>query len=192
MSIATPSEVKPHRATEHPPFERITLLLQGGGALVSGPVPPPPREREAGFDWRCDVVDVGIDLGLRGPPPKEPRRVEIHLARRKQMLISFSTLVLASQLIVPVADSIPKFNIERGCKVDSTSTDLSLGLDETIKRCVQDEKKALDLLQSQWSQFAPPDRVMCISAATNTEGAGVPPSYVDLLTCLEGQFLAKK
>src|SRR6202020_1915263 len=61
MSIATPSEVKPHRATEHPPFERITLLLQGGGALVSGPVPPPPREREAGFDWRCDVVDVGID-----------------------------------------------------------------------------------------------------------------------------------
>ena len=154
MSIATPSEAKPHRVTEHPPFERIALLLQGGGALGS--------------------------------------YQEIHLARRKQMLISFSTLVLASQLIVPVADSIPKFNIERGCKVDSTSTDLSLGLDETIKRCVQDEQKALDLLQTQWSQFAPPDRVMCISAATNTEGAGVPPSYVDLLTCLEGQFLAKK
>src|SRR6476469_3823503 len=35
MSIATPSEVKPHRVTEHPPFECITLLLQGGGALGS-------------------------------------------------------------------------------------------------------------------------------------------------------------
>ena len=35
------------------------------------------------------------------------------------MLISFSTLVLASQLIVTVADNVPKFNIERGCKVDA-------------------------------------------------------------------------
>jgi hypothetical protein len=108
------------------------------------------------------------------------------------MLISFSTLVLASQLIVPIADSVPKFNIERGCKVDSTSTDPNVGLDETIKRCVQDEQQARDLIQTQWSRFEPPDRVMCISAATNTEGAGVSPSYVDLLTCLEGQFLAKK
>jgi hypothetical protein len=108
------------------------------------------------------------------------------------MWISFSTLVLASQLIVPVADSIPKFNIERGCKVDSTSTNPNVSLDETIKRCVQDEQKALDLIQTQWPQFEPPDRVMCISAATNTEGAGVAPSYVDLLTCLQAQFLAKK
>src|ERR1700693_675725 len=35
MFIATPSEAKPHRVKEHPPFERITLLLQGGGALGS-------------------------------------------------------------------------------------------------------------------------------------------------------------
>jgi hypothetical protein len=108
------------------------------------------------------------------------------------MLISFSTLVLASQLIIPVADSVPKFNIERGCKVDSTSTTLDVGLDESIKRCVQDEQKARDQLQTQWSQFATSDRVMCSSAATNTESAGVPPSYVDLLTCLQGQLLVKK
>jgi hypothetical protein len=108
------------------------------------------------------------------------------------MLISFSTLVLASQLIVPVADSVPKFNIERGCKVDSTSTNPNVSLDETIKRCVQDEQQARDQLQTQWPQFEPPDRVMCISAATNTEGDGVPPSYVDLLTCLQGQFLVKQ
>jgi hypothetical protein len=35
------------------------------------------------------------------------------------MFISFSTLVLASQLIVTVADDVPNFNIERGCKVDA-------------------------------------------------------------------------
>ena len=70
------------------------------------------------------------------------------------MLISFPTLVLASQLIVTV-DNVPKFNIERGCKVDSSASSLDTGLDETIKRCVHDEQQAQDQLQTQWSQFAP-------------------------------------
>jgi hypothetical protein len=106
------------------------------------------------------------------------------------MLISFSTLVLASQLIVTVADNVPKFNIERGCKVDSTASSLATGLDETIKRCVHDEQQAQDQLQTQWSQFAPSDKAMCTNMTT--EGGGVPPSYVELLTCLQGQQLVKK
>jgi hypothetical protein len=106
------------------------------------------------------------------------------------MLISFSTLVLASQLIVTVADNVPKFNIERGCKVDSTASSLATGLDETMKKCVHDEQQAQDQLQTQWSQFAASDRAMCTSLTT--EGAGAPPSYVELLTCLQGQQLAKK
>jgi hypothetical protein len=122
--------------------------------------------------------------------PKVSWRLEIHLARRKKMLISFSTLMLASQLIVTVADNVPKFNIERGCKVDSTASSLDTGLDETIKRCVRDEQQAQDQLQTQWSQFAPSDKALCTSVTT--EGGGVPPSYVELLTCLEGQQLAKK
>jgi hypothetical protein len=106
------------------------------------------------------------------------------------MLISFSTLVLASQLTITVADTVPKFNIERGCKVDSTASSLATGLDETIKRCVRDEQQAQDQLQTQWSQFAPSDKAMCTSLTT--EGGGTPPSYVELLTCLQGQQLAKK
>ena len=52
------------------------------------------------------------------------------------MLISFSTLVLASQLIVTVADDVPNFNIERGCKIDSASAfDPNAGLNATIKQC---------------------------------------------------------
>jgi hypothetical protein len=106
------------------------------------------------------------------------------------MLISFSTLVIASQLIITVADSVPKFNIERGCKVDSTASSLDTGLDETLKRCVRDEQQAQDQLQAQWSQFAPSDKAMCTSMTT--ESGGVPPSYVELLTCLQGQQLVKK
>jgi hypothetical protein len=61
---------------------------------------------------------------------------------------------------------------------------------ESVKSCVQDEQQALDQLQTQWSQFASSDRVMCTDETT--EGDGVPPSYVELLTCLQGQLLAQK
>jgi hypothetical protein len=66
------------------------------------------------------------------------------------MIISFLPLVLASQLIVAVADNVPNFNIERGCKVDSPSAfDSNAGLNATIKRCADDEQKAKDQLQTQ-------------------------------------------
>jgi hypothetical protein len=108
----------------------------------------------------------------------------------EKMLLPFSTLVLTSQLIIAVADNVPKFNIERGCKIDGTASSLDVGLDESTKRCVQDEQQARDQLQTQWSQFASSDRAMCTSVTTH--GGGQPPSYVELLTCLQGQLLAKK
>ncbi|HXM51278.1 MAG TPA: hypothetical protein VN956_25770 [Pyrinomonadaceae bacterium] len=107
------------------------------------------------------------------------------------MLISFSTLVLTSQLIVTVADSVPDFNIERGCKTDSASAfDPNAGLNATIKRCADDEQKAKDQLQPLWSQFTPSDKKLCMGLAT--DDASTPPSYVELLTCLQGQQLARK
>jgi hypothetical protein len=107
------------------------------------------------------------------------------------MLISFSTLILASQLIVPVADNVPNFDIERECKVDSASAfDPNAGLNATIKRCADDEQAAKDQLQTQWSQFAPPDKKLCMGLTTND--ASTPPSYVELLTCLQGQQLVRK
>jgi len=65
------------------------------------------------------------------------------------MLIGFSTFVLASQLLVTVADGVPRYNIQRECQVDGTNTsNLSVGLDETAKSCVKDEQAALDQLQT--------------------------------------------
>lgn len=109
------------------------------------------------------------------------------------MLIQYPALVLASQLLIAVADNVPSFNIEHGCKADSTSMsdlDLNPGLDEWIRGCIKDEQKALDRLQSQWSQLATPDRGMCMQEAADLRD--VPPSYVELLTCLQAQQLAKK
>jgi len=107
------------------------------------------------------------------------------------MWLTFSIPVLASQLFLMVADGAPTFDIARGCKADAANTSgLNVGLDETTKSCIHDEQVARDQLEAQWSQFAPSDRAMC--TANETDVPGAPPSYVDLLTCLKGQQLARK
>jgi hypothetical protein len=107
------------------------------------------------------------------------------------MLVPIPIMILASQLVVSIADEVPKFDIARGCKVDSDAAfDPSLGKGGTIKRCMDDEQQALDQLQTQWTGFAAADRTMCVSSTTN-DGANSP-SYVDLLTCLQDQKLARK
>jgi hypothetical protein len=108
------------------------------------------------------------------------------------MLLPVSVMILASQLVIVVSDDVPKFNIARGCKVDSTSAfDLNAGLNETIKRCVSDEQQAKDKLQARWSEFAVADRRMCGGETTDDDSA-TPPSYVELLICLQDQQLARK
>jgi hypothetical protein len=111
------------------------------------------------------------------------------------MLMHFSMIVLTSQLVVAVADHPPKFDIARGCKVDSASAfDPKAGMDATIKRCMDDEQQAKDQLEAQWSGLVNSDRLMCTSEAVgNKADADVtPPSYVDLLTCIQGQQLVRK
>ena len=106
------------------------------------------------------------------------------------MLIPIS-MILASQLLIAVADEVPKFDIARGCKVDSNAVfDPSRGMSGTIKRCTDDEQKARDQLQTKWSGYVNSDRTMCV--ASTTAAPSNPPSYVDLLTCLEDQELARK
>jgi hypothetical protein len=107
------------------------------------------------------------------------------------MMTSFSTLVLASQMIVTVADNIPSFNIERGCKVDSAPVvDPGISLNATIKQCADDEQKAKGQLQAQWPQFVPSDKKMCMELTTDDPSTA--PSYVELLTCLHGQQLVER
>ncbi|MGA8898063.1 hypothetical protein [Bradyrhizobium sp.] len=49
---------------------------------------------------------------------------------------------------------MPEFDIARGRSVDGTQAfELSIGQNDTVKRCVADEQQALTQLQTQWSQF---------------------------------------
>jgi hypothetical protein len=107
------------------------------------------------------------------------------------MLVPVSIMILASQLVIAVVDDVPKFDIARECRIDSAAAfDPNAGLNATIKRCVDDEQKARDQLQAKWTGYSKSDRTMCL--ASTTGDSSDPPSYVDLLTCLEDQQLARK
>jgi hypothetical protein len=100
--------------------------------------------------------------------------------RRPEMLMSFSMIVLSSQLVVAVADGVPNFDIARSCKLDVAAT-AGLSVDQSTKSCVSDEQKAKRQLASQWSKFPAPSRASC----TSQESIGGTPSYVSLQTCLQ-------
>lgn len=100
------------------------------------------------------------------------------------MPLAVSMIILGSQLVIPAADRIPKFDIARSCKLDIAAT-AGLSVDQSIKSCVDDEQKARRQLGGQWSKLPAASRQSCISQ----EGVGGVPSYVSLLTCLQmGQW----
>jgi hypothetical protein len=93
-------------------------------------------------------------------------------------------IVLGAQRVVPVADGVPKFDITRSCKLDVAAI-AGLSVDQSVKSCINDERKARRQLGSQWSKFPAPSRASC----TSQESIGGTPSYVSLQTCLQmGQW----
>jgi len=111
------------------------------------------------------------------------------------MLLKVSMIILGSQLVIAVADDVPRFDIAKGCKIDSVSAfDPKAGMDATVKRCADDEERARTQLQAQWSSFSASDRAMCTGEAVGNkaDADSTPPSYVDLQTCLQDQQLARK
>ena len=96
------------------------------------------------------------------------------------MPISISMIILSSQLVVTVADGVPRFDINKSCKLDVAAT-AGLAVDQSVKNCIRDEQQARQQLGRQWSKFPAANRVSCVSQ----ESIGGTPSYVSLLTCLQ-------
>jgi hypothetical protein len=72
--------------------------------------------------------------------------------RERPMPISFSLIILSSQLVVAVADKVPQFDITRSCKLDIAAT-AGLAVDQSTKSCIHDEQQARQQLARQWSKF---------------------------------------
>ena len=86
-------------------------------------------------------------------------------------------VLLIGSHIVLAADRMPELNIEPSCRA-AAATGVK-GRDAEI--CKRDEMTARGTLQQQWGQFNGEQRAHCLALST----AGGPPSYVELLTCLE-------
>jgi NTE family protein len=75
MANAAPSQAKLHRVTEHPPFDRIALLLQGGGALGSYQAGAYQALAEANLEpeWVAGISIGAVNSALIAGNPPETR-----------------------------------------------------------------------------------------------------------------------
>jgi hypothetical protein len=87
-------------------------------------------------------------------------------------------MIVSSHLVVAVADTVPKFDIARNCKLDVAAT-AGLSVGQPLKNCIRDEQRARQQLASQWSKFPAANRASCIA------DEDIAPSYVSLLTSLQ-------
>jgi hypothetical protein len=96
------------------------------------------------------------------------------------MISPVAPIFLAAQLVITVADDVPRFNIDANCRADAAAS-AGISLSQSVDACKQDEQDARDQLVKQWAQFRPSDRVTCAALASEGDAH----SYVELLTCLE-------
>ena len=100
------------------------------------------------------------------------------------MPISISMIIVSSQLVVTVTLRPPDLTVHLEQELDVAAT-AGLSIDQSLKSCVSDEKRARQKLASQWSKFSAAGKAECIPQ----ESIGGTPSYVSLLTCLQmGQW----
>jgi hypothetical protein len=97
------------------------------------------------------------------------------------MLTPIQLLLFASLPLIPIADSVPKFDMAVECRSEG-------GSKAELARCAEDEAAARDQLAQFWIQSSAADKATCVRE-TSIDGT---PSYVELLTCLEMSRDAKK
>jgi hypothetical protein len=95
----------------------------------------------------------------------------------RRLAVAFAAFCLSS-LPVLAADGVPVFNVKPTCEAGGIGAVSSA--QSHLDACLQSESAARDQLKQSWAGFLAGDRIEC----TGTAKIG-PPSYVDLLTCLE-------
>jgi len=94
-------------------------------------------------------------------------------------------VILSASHLLLVANSMPKFDIERTC-APAAAAAVSPGRDASA--CQRDEQDARSKLEKDWSQFSAAQCSQCAGFVALDRA----PSYVELLTCLEIAKQAKE
>ena len=102
-----------------------------------------------------------------------------------QIMLALLAIILTGYPVILAADSVPTFDVERTCRPVATMGGLP-GRDAPA--CRRDEQDARSKLQHDWSRYSGQDRSRCAAFV----GVGGPPSYVELLTCVEMAKQAKE
>jgi hypothetical protein len=96
------------------------------------------------------------------------------------MFIAFMPIVLGSHVLLAAAGGLPSINIEKSCR-ESAAAVYGSTTGSNVDSCVQDEKEAGAKLAKGWAKYPAADKARCVHAATFL------PSYVEWLTCIEGE-----
>jgi hypothetical protein len=92
-------------------------------------------------------------------------------------MFQIAAMALGSQIVL-AAERLPEFDTAPSCRSAAAA---SVMIGRTTENYMQDEHNARDLLKKSWDQYSAADKSHCDSL----ERTGGPPSYVELLSCLE-------
>jgi hypothetical protein len=96
------------------------------------------------------------------------------------MHLSAPIALLGAQLLTPVSDQVPTFNVEPSCK-GAAAASVQMADAQSVSACMAEENQARQQLVPIWQSFPVAARTRCIAEAS---GAGLA-SYVELLVCLQ-------
>lgn len=99
-------------------------------------------------------------------------------------MLVFGALFVGSYLLA-IADGVPAFDAKQTCRGTEAA---GIFPGRNLDSCVRSEQAALDQLRKRWPEFPPGDRAECVNLARISG----PPSYVELITCLEMRQDARK
>jgi hypothetical protein len=101
------------------------------------------------------------------------------------MLISLVPIALVSHLLVAATGGLPSIDIQKNCRESSDALYGSTTAN-VFDSCVEDEKDASAKLTKGWANFPSADKARCVHAAIYL------PSYVEWLTCIEGESTLRR
>jgi hypothetical protein len=87
-------------------------------------------------------------------------------------------VMLAASHLVLAAQEVPRLNIEPGCEAAAT-TQVTETRDK--ESCLKEENAARDTLKQEWDRYTSVEKTRCVELTR----MGGPPSYVEVLTCLQ-------
>jgi hypothetical protein len=99
--------------------------------------------------------------------------------------VAASIAAQATQALARGPDEMPKYDIKRACQALSLLSEArsaARSAEDATRSCMASEEQARERLASEWSQFAPADRTMCLGVS---QAGSVSAVYTELATCLE-------